>query len=1259
MATWPPITRDDLRHAAGSAGFDMVFPLLVRRLIAETGKGLTELDMPGGSGVATGGFDGVVTATGETAFVPSGTSVWELSVGGGQDKANDDYGKRQTGPNGQALGEVTYVQAILAPWTKSAGWAEQRRGEGRWKDVRAYNLDKIHLWLDAAPATTAWLAEQLGKAMPGVRPAAEWWSGTWLPSTTIELDARVVLAGREQAAESLRETLNAGQEMISLGGDMRPDEARAFVAATLEPLERHNTRALFVTDPNSLAQLIQQPQPLILFLPDRSLAADLPRHQHQILLLAEPGAVGTIPVPRVDGQAVATKMQADGLDHERTWSLGALARRSLLALRRSLAKNPTPLTPSWVSEPDVIRRRLLLIGGWFGAGEHDRTLVARCVGRPYELVHETALKLAAVPEIPFVAEVDDHWHLLSPEDAWTLLGPQLTPDDLHAFRSAALEVFSEVDPNIATREADPFQEMTSDVRRKFSGALRMGLAQTLALLGGDTSLRAPRNTTGAEWARLVVRDVLRAADADDTYALWTSLGDVLPLLAEAAPQEVLAALSRDLPHGPRLHRHMFQDKDRNQFGSGVPSPHLAVLAALSVVAWSTDYVDEVVEILGQLAAIDPGGTWSNRPANSLVSILSCWAPNTTADLDHRIRMTARLLRQQPEVALPVLHDLLPHSHRLQIVQPGPRFRDWKQTQKVTRADVDTQTDAVVEMLLDNLSDEPDRFIRMISHFDQLSPAHRAVFADRLNELGAVLTDDVQRERVFDAVREFVARHREYSDAGWALPEERLLPLEVAAEAVRPHDPVRRNAWLFASDWITLGDHSRRDDIAAYQRTIRQLRSQAIEEICRSGGEEALAELATNTNYPHLVGDGLAGVGGNWDDVMLVWLTEDNGFRPEVAFAYLAERLRDGGTEARDRLLHATTNTSAQARILRATREPRAAWTKLTELDPAVADRYWREFVFYGLGHDFEFVLEAARSLTAVGRPAAALHLLVLYRNRCNTAEAAEIAADALDVLIASGREDPEFATLRDHDFREVIALLADHRDTIGAQRLLTIEWQLFPVLGFEADAPALHGALAEDPALFVELVRYAFKGEGIELDENESEGDEPEPARQDRALRAYEVLHDWRRCPGVRADGTLDADRLRQWVDDARARLGTLGRQRVGDSQIGQILAYAPPDPDGVFPPRPVRDLLEDLRSHPLENGLHVGIYNRRGVTTRGVYDGGDQERQLATDYQRQASAAAAWPRTRKLLTSLAESYERDARGFDVEAERARRGLRG
>jgi hypothetical protein len=47
MPSWPQISRDDLKVAAKRAGFDMVLPILIWRLIAETGSGITEVDMPG------------------------------------------------------------------------------------------------------------------------------------------------------------------------------------------------------------------------------------------------------------------------------------------------------------------------------------------------------------------------------------------------------------------------------------------------------------------------------------------------------------------------------------------------------------------------------------------------------------------------------------------------------------------------------------------------------------------------------------------------------------------------------------------------------------------------------------------------------------------------------------------------------------------------------------------------------------------------------------------------------------------------------------------------------------------------------------------------------------------------------------------------------------------------------------------------------------------------------------------------------------
>jgi hypothetical protein len=100
--------------------------------------------------------------------------------------------------------------------------------------------------------------------------------------------------------------------------------------------------------------------------------------------------------------------------------------------------------------------------------------------------------------------------------------------------------------------------------------------------------------------------------------------------------------------------------------------------------------------------------------------------------------------------------------------------------------------------------------------------------------------------------------------------------------------------------------------------------------------------------------------------------------------------------------------------------------------------------------------------------------LTMHAEFLDSADTAQIAAQALESLIADGIDDPEFSRLEQWDFERLFALLGKYRDHLGAQRVLHIEWQLFPLLGLDADAPTLHAALAEQPIFFAELVSTAF-----------------------------------------------------------------------------------------------------------------------------------------------------------------------------------------
>jgi hypothetical protein len=209
--------------------------------------------------------------------------------------------------------------------------------------------------------------------------------------------------------------------------------------------------------------------------------------------------------------------------------------------------------------------------------------------------------------------------------------------------------------------------------------------------------------------------------------------------------------------------------------------------------------------------------------------------------------------------------------------------------------------------------------------------------------------------------------------------------------------------------------------------------------------------------------------------------------------------------------------------------------------------------------------------------------------------------------------------------------------------------------------------LAENPAFFVDVVCRVFKpGDG---DEREDEGEErasaadaeaeEEPDEQAIAIarNGYRLLSEWRTLPGRDGD-TVDGEILRQWVDEARVRLREERRLRVGDNFIGKLLAASPPDPDGAWPCRAVREVLETVESQQIERGFAAEIFNSLGVTSRGVLDGGDQERDRSAVYREQAHRFAdGWPKTAALLRDAADSFERLARDHDADAERRRTGF--
>jgi hypothetical protein len=217
----------------------------------------------------------------------------------------------------------------------------------------------------------------------------------------------------------------------------------------------------------------------------------------------------------------------------------------------------------------------------------------------------------------------------------------------------------------------------------------------------------------------------------------------------------------------------------------------------------------------------------------------------------------------------------------------------------------------------------------------------------------------------------------------------------------------------------------------------------------------------------------------------------------------------------------------------------------------------------------------------------------------------------------------------------------DKRPDATLEAVSDLELRFLPIVEHSDRPLRLHKQMATDPALYHQVLRAAFK----------ADNEDREPTEAERVLgrRTYSLLKGFSEIPGYTEAG-LDETVLAAWIDEVRRLGGETSRAAVTDNLVGRMLAHAPPDQDGGWPHRAVRNQIERIHSDELEQGLQLERFNMRGVFGKQIFEGGAQERALAEENARYADIAAAWPRTSTLLRKTASSWERDAEREDTEA---------
>lgn len=1237
-------------------------PRLVRRLILETGSGVVQLGFPAGEGVSAGDWDGSVRATVATPFVPDGLSVWELSVNKSPGrKAEEDYTKRTSTPDGSPTTEATYVAVSLRPWTQRADWARDKQKDKRWRAVLPHAVSDVETWLETAPVTHAWLADQLGLEPYGLRAAESWWK-TWSHSTSPPIPPTLVLAGRKSVRDAIQAVLAGSPGTATISGPSL-EEALAFLAAHAIDFEDEDggqllARLAFVDSVASWRALQGIEQPLILVPSTEEVRKEVGgESRHHVLVPLAGAPMADYELSPIDPAAAREALAAAGIDEEiQLNELSRLARRSLLALRRRLAAKPELHSPPWAAAPGTrVIRAALMAGRWSSAVDGDQRVLEELAGQKDDDLRE-ALDALVAEEDPLLGRLERSWALTSPFDAWLQLRSHLQRPDLDRLEKAATAVLLEADPALTLRPEERWRASFEGQGLSYSHSLKRGLAESIVLLAVNGERVA--DGSGEGFAAYLVRKLLEKANEDATGIVWASLAPQLPLLAEAAPDAFLDGIGDGLAGEDPVLAKLFDDPSDQDPLFTAGSAHCHLLWALETVVWSPEHFGLAVDLLAGVAEVDPGGRLKNRPASSLMEVFCPWHPENAADNASRLAVVDGLRQHHPLVAWDLMVSMLPEAHGIHHPTREPRYRDWKPPNPgVTNVEYFEFVGAIADRLVADAGSSGPRWVALLERgSDLLADGRRAIregLAERIEEIPTA-----ERAELWEAIRAFVARHREYAEADWALPAGELEEFEDLQARLSPSGAIHQRRWLFDEHSPELGT-PKLDDLARYEADLEKRRSAAALEIEAEAGVEALLALGAETEYPGTVGWALASATeGKHDSLMLARLGSEDRAEATIANAFFAKRFRQDGWSWLEGLMtsEADSDPVARGRLLLETRDYPKAWELAESFGEGIERAFWVNFSPYGLGGDFKKLGLAARKLLDFGRAATSLRLLELYirKEAEDSGDLALLIADGLDALLeVAGTSGPDaLEGLSQHSFDQFFGFLEAHRNAVGTDRLARLEWAFLGALGYDPDVPMLHEELSANPGFFVQVISALYK---------EASADSPgEPSEEAKrvAENGFRLLSSWSIVPGTDGEGELDEDRLRAWIAEARRLLEEADRLAVGEVQIGHVLASGGWDAEDRWPSEPVRNILEEMQSKKVEEGLRIETYNSRGVVSKALDAGGEQEIEIAEKYEAWATEFQdRWPRTASVLRDLGKSYRADAKRHDAEAEERRRGF--
>lgn len=1074
----------------------------------------------------------------------------------------------------------------------------------------------------------------------GVVDASTYWDMWATGADGLRLRYDIVLSGREKESELVQKACKSPM-FVCIESNSQSD-AFAFVVATILNSSPENAnRTLIIDNSDSYTDFINESASLIIVTNVQENPNYPVSKGHSIILCGTPADkilhASKVVLPTVDREGFRNSLKSCGFDEYKIAGLIQETKRESALLRRTLGINIEK--EAWMKpENNKYYLPAILLGSWDETREGDKDLVARFAGMDY-LEFDKGLQLLHNSDEPPLYKVGSIWQISSPKLLLSRVMGEISAGTIEHFKDCLDWVLEDDDPDvIAKRDANDLHFWQD--KHLYSGYIRKGLLQSITIMA--VVLESQGKST--EWIDGFIANKLK----DFSLARFLSNRQNLQWMAESSPIAFLDYLEGDLKAGSKVMSSVFEVKYNKHSLVGSEIYYSDLLFCLEGLAWDVRYLSRVTALLLEYSKYPNDSNYSNRPINSLYSIYRFVLPQTLADFKHRIEILKMLSQRYAKEVCGLCIKLLEGINQSTFM-PSSHFR-WRYSDQIKdpeyiapipAVDVVAMTDFLLSIIVIN----PDNLCKLIDlSTDENMQCSYDLLISKFNECELMMKGD---ETVVECLRNNINRQLRCKSASWAITGERLNQLQDLLGRIESDDVIVRNKHFFADFLIRDSLDDKEMDFQKRIKESRSFRKGILENVINEKGFDGVWELSKCVGNTDGLADAFVELSGDTKckDVYGLYcvgiLTEKFVRRyfqllyceygKEKYLQYIDE-LKVVSEERIDIVLYAPGIATEISTIVDA-------------LPGSIQKSYWENVNLWGVTSDN--VLYVVERFRRVNRYKDIIEFInqVNLKSIINGSLWLEILFDALD------KGQLEVLFHEPYDVAEILKTINVPDDMTSKGKLLLIELMMFDHLRHYMTDSEFHllQLVNQEPEMMMELVRLAYiADEGYEDYEDLSETERGN--RIAMARLAWNFFYHYHGVPGMRPDKSIDGVYLKDYLSKLQKCAEQCHRVHVMPMVIGRILGNMP-EVDG-YPTDLMCELVEYFDNDHIDSEIGCCISNRRGMSTRSPYAGGDIERshiKVLKKYRDRAQTRS--PRLAKVFENEIKSFEHRAL---VEDERGR-----